>query len=193
MKSHSAEKLASSRPDRPRRASKISEITYVRRGRSGREATSFRLEALFNRLLDQLYWNPGWEPTPADEFSELLATKLASPNWVVDGNYCDYRAQIWDIATAVVWLNYPFRRTFSRLLLRTLKRSLCREEICGGNREALFTKESILWWAITSDPKNRRAYRRAFDVEYRHLARFEFRRPVETDAFAGNLSSEYHR
>lgn len=37
--------------------------------------------------LDALFWRPGWEETPRDEFIEQQRRALAAEEWIVDGNY----------------------------------------------------------------------------------------------------------
>lgn len=37
--------------------------------------------------LDLIYWRPGWDPTPADEFVLRIDEALDAPAWVCDGNY----------------------------------------------------------------------------------------------------------
>ncbi len=37
--------------------------------------------------LDRLYWQPGWVPTPGDEWRSLQQELVRSERWVIDGNY----------------------------------------------------------------------------------------------------------
>jgi hypothetical protein len=63
------------------------------------------------------------------------------------------------------WSGSTFGRAviLRRLILRTLWRSATRQRPWHGNREslrrALFTKESIVWWAATTFGPNRARYR----------------------------------
>src|SRR5438045_7439322 len=36
-------------------------------------------------LLDQLFWKPGWIPTPPAEWEELQRSESLSESWIVDG------------------------------------------------------------------------------------------------------------
>ena len=77
-----------------------------------------------------------------------------------------------------------FRHAFSR----TTRRVLRREEIFSGNREtfctAFLSRESILWWVITTHGKNKRRYRQLLDgATYPHLRVVELRRPREAVEF----------
>lgn len=37
--------------------------------------------------LDALYWRPGWQVTPRDEWRELQEELVSEERWVIDGNY----------------------------------------------------------------------------------------------------------
>ena len=84
--------------------------------------------------LDALHWGPNWTARP--EFPELVRVAIIADNWVVDGNYRTVRDQVWARATAIVWLNYPFRVVFCRALARTVRRLVSRELLYSGNRES---------------------------------------------------------
>jgi hypothetical protein len=59
---------------------------------------------------------------------------------VFDGNYTKTREIVWGRATAIVWLNYSFSRTFYRSLKRTTHR--------------VYTGEPM--WAATAKHSNNR-------------------------------------
>ena len=106
--------------------------------------------------LDALHWGPGWTPASDEAFGRSVDRALAGERWVADGNYSQVRSHVWGRASLVVWLRYPWWRSFARLLRRTFGRIATREELYGGNREtlraALFDRESILWWSIAMHP-----------------------------------------
>src|SRR5256886_17527246 len=37
--------------------------------------------------LDLLYWRPGWQPTPGEEWHETVRRLVAGESWIIDGNY----------------------------------------------------------------------------------------------------------
>jgi len=37
--------------------------------------------------LDLLYWHPGWEETPTEEWERVVADVVSGLAWIVDGNY----------------------------------------------------------------------------------------------------------
>lgn len=56
--------------------------------------------------LDALYWQPGWNPTPRQEFMEKVKVELSKPEWIIDGNYdssIELRAQYADL---IIFLDF---------------------------------------------------------------------------------------
>jgi len=144
--------------------------------------------------LDAIHWLPGWVPRPREEFRALVGEAASEPAWVMDGNYGTVRDLLWPRATAAIWLNYPFPLVMSRALRRTVKRAFRGEALYAGNREtisiAFFSRDSILWWVVTSYGRRNREYRALFDGDsYPHLARIEFKNPRETARSRERLAS----
>ena len=127
----------------------------------GRELAR-RLDAPFHEL-DALNHGPGWIEATPDELRSLVEPLLAEPIWVVDGSY---RSKLGNLvlehADLVVWLDLPIRVWLPRLLRRTLRRVVTREELWSGNRESLrnvlFSRESLLLFALRNYPRRRRRY-----------------------------------
>ncbi|MCA0240654.1 MAG: toxin [Proteobacteria bacterium] len=138
--------------------------------------------------LDRLHWAPGWTERPRSEFSQAVAQATAGPAWVVDGNYSAVRDIVWPRASHVVWLNFSRRIVFSRIVRRTARRALFRQTLWHGNREsigrAFLSKDSIIWWSISTYGKNRSKYRalRASGA-FEHLQWHELRTPAEAAGF----------
>ncbi len=142
--------------------------------------------------LDALHWLPEWQPRDSGEFLALIGQATAAPAWVADGNYGRARALLWARASAVVWLNYPFRIVFARALRRTLLRAATREELWSGNRESLrlafLSRQSILWWVLTTYRRRRREYRALFDQPpWPHLELIELGHPRTAADFLATL------
>jgi adenylate kinase family enzyme len=140
---------------------------------SGKTTFSRRLSQLYNLEhieLDALYWLPEWQVRPLDDFRALTLRAAAGEAWVIDGNYHSVRDLVWGRATHIYWLNYPFPVVFWRAFHRTLKRVINQEELFSGNREnwrqAVFSKDSILWWVITTHNRRKRTYRQIFNKGY---------------------------
>jgi adenylate kinase family enzyme len=142
--------------------------------------------------LDALHWLPDWLERSSDDFCTLTAEAVSHDNWVVDGNYGIVRDLVWSRATVIIWLNYSFPTVLWHALARTVRRSLPREELFSGNRESLrmafFSRDSILWWVITTFHGRRKHYRRLFDARtLPHLLYVEFRTPYEAEDFLAQL------
>jgi hypothetical protein len=84
----------------------------------------------------------------------------------------------------VIWLNYGFPLVLWRALTRTVRRVLTQEKLFSGNRESLrmafFSRDSILWWVLTTFHRRRKQYRVLFDRRTSpQLVCIEFRNPTE--------------
>jgi adenylate kinase family enzyme len=144
--------------------------------------------------LDALYWQPNWIPRPSEEFRALTAQALSQDRWVTDGNYGVVRDLVWSRATTVIWLNYGFPTVLWRAVTRTLRRVLTREELFSANRESLrmafFSRESILWWVLTTFHRRRKQYRVLFDRRTSpQLVYVELRNPSEAKHFLAGLET----
>ena len=142
--------------------------------------------------LDALYWEREWRACPTEEFRQRVTQAIARDRWVCDGNYRIVRGLVWPRATAIIWLDYSFTRTFTRGLLRTLRRSAAREVLYSDNQETLrrafLSRESILLWIITSFRVHRREFAAlACSEAFPGTTFFRCRRPAETARFLAEL------
>jgi len=142
--------------------------------------------------MDALYWMPNWRKRPKDEFRELLGEVVSGDAWVMDGNYGWTRDIVLPRVTHVVWLNYPFRTVLRRALVRSVRRAVTREEVCGGNRESFresfFHREGIPWWVIRTHRRVRKRYRAlAESGEHPHFEVIELKSQDEADALVSRL------
>jgi adenylate kinase family enzyme len=133
-----------------------------------------------------------WTARAPSEFRSLVAEVVASDRWIVDGNYSHVRDLIWSRATGIVWLNYSFGLIFARALRRTIRRAVHQEELFSGNREsfrgAFLSRDSILWWVISTYRRRRRQYRELLQArDLPHLVVHEFTRPNDAEAFLSSL------
>ncbi len=144
--------------------------------------------------LDALQWEPGWQMAPRDVFRQRIeaalpkdtGTGVAGGAWVVDGNYSAVRDLVWGQAEALVWLDYSLPLIFWRLLKRTYQRVSSKELLWGTNREtwrsALFSRDSLFLWAISSQKRQRRSYPAALaQPEYAHLVVVHLRHPRQAE------------
>lgn len=127
----------------------------------GRELAA-RLRVPFVEM-DALNHGPNWTEATAAELRTRVEPLLAGDGWVVDGYY---RGKLGDLipesADLVVWLDLPLRVWLPRLLRRTARRVVRREELWNGNRETLrnvlFSRESLLAYSLRSHFRRRRFY-----------------------------------
>lgn len=143
--------------------------------------------------LDALHWQPGWMATERDILRAQIAQELSGDGWVVDGNYSVLRDIIWARADTVIWLDYTLPVVLWRITSRTTRRLISRTELWNGNRESvrnLFTRESIILWALTTWSKNRRTYGTLFaQPEYAHLKVIHLRSPREARIWLQQLAA----
>lgn len=125
----------------------------------GRELAR-RLGAPFHEL-DALNHGPGWTEATAEELRAKVEPLLANERWVIDGSYSGKLGTlVLDHADLVVWLDLPPRVWLPRLLRRTVRRVVRREELWNGNREtfrrAFLSRESLILFALRSYTRIRR-------------------------------------
>jgi adenylate kinase family enzyme len=122
--------------------------------------------------LDALYWGRDWQGAPVELFRHRVEREIRDGGWIVVGNYGQVRDLVWPAADTVIWLDLPFPLVMSRLVRRTVKRAVTKENLWGtGNTESLFrsffSRQSILWWAAKTHRRNRER----FNSEFRTIAR----------------------
>jgi adenylate kinase family enzyme len=132
--------------------------------------------------LDAIHWGPDWTPLEIQEFRARTARALAGDAWTTDGNYSRVRDIVWGLADTVVWLDYSLPIVLSRVIGRTLRRTICQEELWSGNREhlgeALFGRDSIIRWTVRTYGRRRREYPLLFRrPEYAHVRFVRLRSP----------------
>ncbi len=70
--------------------------------------------------LDREFWNPGWVPTPDDEWRARHAALLERDAWIIDGVYTGTLEERVAAADTVIFLDVPRRRCMWRILKRIL-------------------------------------------------------------------------
>ena len=119
--------------------------------------------------LDALMHGPDWTPTPTPEFRSRVMDAIASADeyhggWVVPGNYRTVADITQQRADTIVWLDLPRRVSMWRLLTRSVRRAVTREETWGGNRESLADlvsrdpNRNVLLWSWQHHPQYQQVY-----------------------------------
>lgn len=142
--------------------------------------------------LDAFYWGPHWTESPRDVFRERVAQALSGEAWVTDGNYGKARDIVWGHADTLVWLDYSLPLILWRLLRRSLRRVITRQELWHGNRESwrsqFLSRDSLFVWAWQTYPRFRRTYPQLFSQpEYAHLVLVHLRTPRATEEWLAGL------
>ena len=107
---------------------------------------------------------------------------------MIDGNYSEVQPLVWERADTVIWLDLDRPIVMRRVVGRTWRRVLRRQELWNGNREpignlfALNPEESIIRWAWTKHGPTRTKYAAAMDDEANaDLAVHRLRSPAAVD------------
>ena len=88
--------------------------------------------------LDKHYWQPGWVPTPTEQWHPLHDKLVARDRWIIDGNYSSSLARRVAAADMIVFMDYPRYRCLARVLKRTaLNWGRTRSELADGCPEHL--------------------------------------------------------
>jgi adenylate kinase family enzyme len=175
-----------SRAERPRKIAVISSASGAGKTTVGR-AVAIRLGVPFVEL-DALNHGPGWTEATADELRAKVRPIVAREGWVIDGGYRGKLGDlVLDAADVVVWLDLPRRVWLPRLVRRTVRRVVSREQLWSGNREsvrgAFVGRDALIPYALRTFRRRRRSYPR-------ELARFRvvrLRSQHEVDAWLASV------
>ncbi|MCR2799979.1 AAA family ATPase [Microbacterium sp. zg-Y818] len=109
--------------------------------------------------IDSLFHGPNWMPRA--EFLDDVRDLVAQDSWVTEWQYRTVRPLLAARADLLVWLDLPFWTTaFPRVVRRTARRRLSREELWNGNieppfRQILADPQHIVRWSISTRHKYR--------------------------------------
>jgi adenylate kinase family enzyme len=145
--------------------------------------------------LDSIFHQAGWTDLPTDEFRRRVADLTTGDTWVVDGNYSRVRDLVWARADTVIWFDLPRPLVMRRVILRTLRRAVTRQELWNGNREPLtnFSRldpdQNIIRWAWSMHPGYIERYTAAMaDPANAHLQFIRLRSAAEVAALLTSLA-----
>jgi adenylate kinase family enzyme len=71
--------------------------------------------------LDLHYWRSGWQMPDPETWRQQVVSLVAAPAWIMDGNYADTFDVRMPRADSLIWLDYPRRKCFYRVLRRLAK------------------------------------------------------------------------
>lgn len=138
--------------------------------------------------LDLLYWNAGWEPTPADVFVLKVSDALAGDAWVCDGNYgatLDLRLRRSD---TVIVLGLPRALTVWRSFVR---RGRARPDLPATCPEKRFDRDALrfLLWGWRDYPRDKHPKILASIERNPHLRVITLRSRGDVRRFLASLSA----
>lgn len=118
--------------------------------------------------LDAVFWDRDWTQRDVAEARGLIHAFVAAhpEGWVADGNWTTRLEGLLDPGTpggadVVVWIDHPRSVVMRRVVARTVRRGMLREELWHGNRERISSwvrwapEENIMRWAWTAYPRIR--------------------------------------
>lgn len=143
--------------------------------------------------LDSLWWDPDWTEVGAEVFCERARPVVAQERWVVDGNYFSAGARdvIWPRADTIVWLDLPRHIAVPRVVRRSFRRALTREELWNGNREGwnILRPDSIIRFAWRAWPKYGERYRELMATgEFDNVGWVRLQTPADVSQWVGALT-----
>jgi adenylate kinase family enzyme len=171
----------------------VRRVSVVGNSGSGKTTLSRRLAVALDVPhveLDAIFHQPGWTELPVEEFRRRVSDAVAGDGWVVDGNYRAVRDLVWAAADTVVWLDRPRGTVMRRLVARTARRTLTRQELWNGNREPLTAllrrdpRDNLVRWAWTKHAEYSARY--AAEAANEANGHLTFRR-ITNDAEADDL------
>lgn len=146
--------------------------------------------------LDSVFHQEGWTPLPDPEFRAKVSEFAEANEWVVDGNYTSHGVAqlVWPKADTVVWLDPSRPVVMSRVIRRTLRRVITREELWNGNREPFSNlwspkpEKNIIVWAWTRFARTREKYEAMLtDGTWSHLEVIRLRTRSDVERFLAGL------
>ncbi|WP_405651667.1 adenylate kinase [Streptomyces sp. NBC_00019] len=154
------------------------------------QTLSSRLGLRYHEM-DALYFNgPNWAIN--DKLTEDVSRLTAEPRWIIDSvGYPEVRDLLWDRADTVIWLDYPKHVIMPRVLRRSIRRTVTREALFGGNRETWtgwLSREHPAWWAWSQHGVRRREIEgRVRDPRFAPLDTLRFGHPKDTVGWLASL------
>ena len=146
-------------------------ILVIGNSGSGKTTLASRISNLFDIPhieLDAIFHQANWTPLDDDAFRDRVQTETLQTDWVVCGNYSIVRDIIWERAETIIAIDLPRWKNMWRIVRRTSRRAIRREELWNNNREslrnvlAIHDKErSIIRWAWSMHQDRRDEINRA--------------------------------
>ncbi len=177
----------------------MKKINVIGTSGSGKTTFAHRLAKALNYPyveMDKIFWGPNWYWPSDEEFFGNLKIALDQETWVLDGNYNRTVPIKWENVDTVIWLDYSFSRTLFQAIRRAIARAWTQKEIWEGTgnresfRKSFFSKQSIIWWTITTHKSVREKYEKCMnDPRFKHIQFIRLQNHREADQFLQRCKS----
>jgi len=145
--------------------------------------------------LDTMFWDANWNTVPDEVFESRIRTALGNVGhaWIVDGNYRGAGNITFPQATSLIWLDYPARIIFRRLIWRTCRQIVSRQPVHFNNRQtirsAFWGRDAFIPWVIRTHQERRQPYLEMIDnCPHPNLTVIQLSHPREAEALITELS-----
>jgi len=110
--------------------------------------------------MDALFWEPGWVQSELAVFRARVDEATGGDGWTACGNYSRAVDITWPRADTVVWLDLPVALSVWRVIVRTVRRRIRREQLWGTNHEKIsdlfkLNDESLVYFALKHGRRKR--------------------------------------
>ena len=145
--------------------------------------------------IDSLRREAGKSAAPEETFSQLVVEHVKAVNWIIDGSYTSVQDIIWSRADAIVWLDFPFWVFCSRLIKRSLYRTLIRKNsekpVKGRNQPARERALTYLQAIFTGRQRRQRYFATLYSTKNVHLHIIRLFSPKDADLWLELLRNHH--
>lgn len=121
----------------------------------GKSTLARRLEGLLGipaHHLDELYWRPGWVPTPDEEWDALLRKLVGGDAWIIDGGFTKSMPLRFEAADTLIYLDLPRRVSFVSLFRRRVLHGVRPAPGTARESRPMFNVQLFRWvWTFPED------------------------------------------
>lgn len=156
---------------------------------AGKSTFATRLAALTGHPLihlDREFWQPGWQMPERGSWRATVASLVAQPRWIMEGNFGSSLDLRLPRADAVIWFDYPRHICLARVMKRIWRSyGRVRQDMAPGCPEKL--DPSFLGFVWTFNDRERPQIERVLATHGGHLRPTVFRRDGDVRRFMASL------
>lgn len=176
----------------------MNKILVIGSSGAGKTTLAKKLSAMLalpHTELDAVHHQKNWQPLDDAAFKAQVNTITDGEKWILCGNYFTKSGgvKLWGKADTVIWCDYPFPLVFSRLMRRTLKRTITKEKLWNDNTESFvvnfFSKESVLLWMIHEWKEQQQRYGTLFEKGLKGVRLVRLRNAKDTTVFLETIDT----